>query len=108
MKLFFALFISLLVALTAAAQSPASILKSAEKALGGKKRLAAVQGGERRGTVARPAAGTNGRFKEISLSPGSYYVGYVLNGFEVELGSNGRSGRSCDSRRRLATLNGDL
>src|SRR5690606_13859629 len=102
MKLFFALFISLLVALTAMAQSPTSILKSAEKALGGKKRLAAVQGWERRGTVARPAAGTNGSFKEISRSPGSYYVGYDLNGFEVELGSNGRSGWARDSRSGLS------
>ena len=107
MKLLFAILISLSFSVTAAAQSPASILKSAEKALGGKKRLAAVQGWERRGTVTRPAAATHGRFKEISSSPGSYYLGYDLNGFEIELGSNGRSGWTRDSRSGLSTLTGD-
>ena len=94
-------------ALAVQGQSASSILKSAEKALGGKKRIAAVNAWERRGRITNPAAGTSGSYTELIPAPGSYYLGYDLNGFEVELGSNGRSGWYRDSRNGLSTLIGD-
>lgn len=93
--------------LTAAAQSPAKVLQNAEKALGGRKHLAAVRTSERTGTIRRLADGTTGRFRQVTAAPDLYYIGFDLNGFETEMGFNGRSGWTRDSRSGLSTLTGD-
>lgn len=91
----------------ASAQSPGKILQHAERALGGRTNLAALRSIERTGTVTRISDGATGRFMQVTKAPNLYYVGYDLNGFETEMGYNGRSGWTRDSRSGLRTLTGD-
>lgn len=107
MRSVFALLIAVFATFAVAGQSPSKILQNAEKALGGKKQLAAVRSSERTGTVRRLADGTSGKYLQVTSAPNLYYVGFDLNGFETEMGYNGRSGWTRDSRNGLSTLTGD-
>lgn len=96
-----------IAAISGIAQSPSKILSNAEKALGGKKALAAVTSWQKTGTVTRRTDGATGNFKQTAKSPNQYYFGFDLAGFETEMGYNGRSGWRRDSRDGLSTLTGD-
>jgi outer membrane lipoprotein-sorting protein len=104
------IFLALLLpylALSASAQSPASILKKAEKAMGGAKAITASRAWTRTGTVTDPATGAKGRFASHASRPNLFHEVYDLNGVEYESGFNGKSGWERDSRSGLRTLTGD-
>ncbi|NOT47824.1 MAG: hypothetical protein HOP17_08750 [Acidobacteria bacterium] len=107
MKLGFLTLLLLLFALSAAAQSPASILKKAEKAIGGTKQLMSVRAWTRSGTISNQTAGKSGRFISQISQPNLYHTVYDLNGVEFESAFNGKSGWKRDSRGGLQTLTGD-
>ncbi len=94
-------------ALIAAAQTPGSVLKRAEKAMGGQKALLASRGWVRSGTVTDTSTGATGRFVSRSSQPNLFHVVYDLNGVEFESAFNGKSGWERDSRSGLRTLTGD-
>lgn len=97
----------LLLACAAAAQSPSSVLKKAEKAMGGAKPIAAARGWVRVGTVVDSKTNAKGRFTSRSSAPNLYHLAYDLDGIEYESGFNGKSGWERDSRNGLRTLTGD-
>jgi hypothetical protein len=90
-----------------AAQSPSQILKKASKALGGEKALRSVKSWEKSGLITRVKDGSEGEFHARAISPNYYNSLYDLNGFEIEVGSNGKSGWIRDSREGLRTLVGE-
>ncbi len=90
-----------------AGQSPASVLKKAEKVMGGAKLIAASRGWTRSGTVTDPATGTKGKFISHSAQPNLFHTVYDLDGIEFESGFNGKSAWARDSREGLRTLTGD-
>ncbi|MDI1242794.1 MAG: hypothetical protein PSX80_12835 [bacterium] len=96
----------LVCAAAAGAQSPAKILKQAEKALGGAKAIQSINSVERVGTVIRMNDGATGKYSSRSLKPNLYSEAYDLGGFEYAAGYNGRSGWRRDSRNGLSTLTG--
>ncbi len=108
-KLYLLAVFSLLTLFTTnlAAQSPGKILKSAEKALGGKKALQAVNSWKKRGLITRLKDGSEGEFQAQAIAPNYYNSLYDLNGFEIEVGANGKSGWIRDSREGLQTVVGD-
>ena len=89
------------------AQSPKNILKQATKALGGEKALESVTAWKKSGLITRLKDGSEGEFHAQANAPGFYNSLYDLNGFEVEVGANGKSGWMRDSREGLRTLTGD-
>lgn len=104
----FSLFlIPALFALNSAAQSPNSILKNATKALGIEKAQKSVESWRKSGLITRLKDGSEGEFHAQAISPNYYHSLYDLNGFEIEVGANGRSGWVRDSREGLRTLVGD-
>lgn len=107
MKGFFYIALLLVCVSVAAAQSPAKILKQAEKALGGAKALQTINSVERTGTIRRLSDGATGRYTSRSSKPNLYSETYDLAGFEYSAGYNGRSGWRRDSRNGLSTLTGD-
>lgn len=107
MKFIYAFLIVAIFSLTAIAQSPASILKKAEKAMGNAKTLTASRGWTRSGTVSNPATGTKGKFALQTAQPNLLHTIYDLDGIEFESGFNGKSGWQRDSRSGLQTLTGD-
>ena len=106
MKLNFAIFLALALSLSVFAQSPSSILKRAEKAMGGAKALQRVRGWSRSGTLTNLKNGTKGRFRSETGQPNLYHTLFDLDGFEIESGYNGKSGWERDSRTGLKTLTG--
>lgn len=104
LQIAFALF---LFSLAAAGQSASSVLKKAEKAMGGAKRITAVRGWTRTGTVSDPKTGEKGRFSSHTFQPGYFHVVYDLGGVERERGFNGKSGWERTSGSGLQTLTGD-
>lgn len=88
------------------AQSPAKILKQAEKALGGAKALQNIRSRQKSGTIRNIKDDSKGAFTEQSAQPNLYNESFDLNGFETERGFNGRSGWTRDSRGGLRTLTG--
>lgn len=96
-----------LFSLSIQAQTPAKILKNAEKALGGAKALKSVNSWRKSGSITRIKDGSEGEFQAQGIAPNYYNSLYVLNGFEVERGANGKSGWMRDSREGLRTLVGD-
>ena len=98
-------FICFVVGVTA--QSPSSVLKKAEKAMGGAKQITASKGWTRSGTVTNASAGTTGKFASQTSQPNLMHTVYDLNGIEFESGFNGKSGWRRDSREGLQTLTGD-
>lgn len=102
--------VSLLLALfsfAALAQSPSSILKRAEKAMGNTKQLASTPGWMRSGTITSSSSGEKGKFKSHTGQANLFYSAYDLNGVEFETGFNGKSGWERNSRDGLRTLTGD-
>lgn len=106
MKLLYALLIAVFAFAGTHAQNPSQILKRAEKALGGIKALRAVNSVERSGTIVTASDGISGRWESRSAGPNLYNVSSEIAGFESEIGFNGRSGWSRDSRDGLRTLTG--
>ena len=100
-------FLSLLLSVTALAQSPAKILKDAEKAMGGAKALQRLNSLERRGTIVRLEDGKTGSVIIQTSRPNLYHVKIDVSGFEIESGYNGKSGWTRDSRNGLRTLTGE-
>ena len=107
MKLKLLLAICLLSVATLAAQSPAKILKQAERAMGGAKALRATQSWQKRGTVKRLSDGATGRILMQTSRPNLYNLRFDIDGFEIESGYNGKSGWTRDSRNGLRTLTGN-
>lgn len=89
------------------AQSPAKILKQANKILGGEKVLQNVKSWRKTGTITRLKDGATGAFEMQATPPNFYNVRFDLNGFETARGFNGKSGWMRDSRDGLRTLTGD-
>ena len=97
----------LLFVLPTFAQSPAKILKDAEKAMGGAKALQRLNSLERRGTITRVEDGTTGEVIIQTSRPNLYHIRLDVSGFEMESGYNGKSGWTRDSRNGLRTLTGE-
>lgn len=95
-----------ILALQAAAQSPAKVLKQAEKALGGSKKVRSVRSSVQTGTITRLSDATTGRYLSQTTQPNLLNISYDLAGFEHESGYNGRSGWARNSRDGLRTLTG--
>ena len=91
----------------ASAQPPSKILKSANKTLGGEKVLQSVRSWQKTGKITRLKDGANGAFEMRAAQPNFYNMRFDLNGFEMESGSNGKSGWTRDSREGLRTLTGE-
>ncbi len=105
--------LTILVALSAIsaagirAQSPKKILKNASKALGGEKKIKAINSWRKSGLIVRVSDGTSGEFLLQTSKPDLYKSKFDLRGFETEAGFNGKSGWVRDSREGLRTLIGD-
>ena len=107
MKLNFLLFLAFALSVSAIAQSPSSILKRAEKAMGGTKALQNIRGWGQSGTVTNLKTGSKGTFRSVIGKPNFYHTVFDLDGFEIEYGYNGKSGWERDSRAGLRTLTGN-
>jgi hypothetical protein len=90
----------------ASAQSPAKILKQAEKALGGTRVLQNIRSRQKIGTIRNIKDDSKGAFTMQTAQPNFYNESFDLNGFETESGFNGNSGWARDSREGLRTLTG--
>ncbi|MBA3693964.1 MAG: hypothetical protein H0W77_11095, partial [Acidobacteria bacterium] len=106
------LFLSILIltfvcSANVAAQSPSKILKQANKALGGEKVLQTVRSWQKTGKITRLKDSTSGSFQMQTAQPNFYNSRFDLNGFETEVGYNGKSGWMRDSRDGLRTLTGE-
>ena len=107
MKFKLLLFLAFALSISAPAQSPASILKRAEKAMGGAKALQNVRAWSRTGTITNVKTGSKGKYRSETTQPNFYHAIFDLDGFEIESGYNGKSGWERDSRGGLRTLTGD-
>jgi hypothetical protein len=105
-RVYFFLTIFVFSAFGISAQSPAKILKIAEKALGGTKVLQSVQTRQKTGTIRNIKDDSKGAFAMQTSLPNFYNERFDLNGFETEHGFNGKSGWTRDSRGGLRTLTG--
>lgn len=99
--------LTFLFSISSVAQSPGKILRNATKALGGEKVLKSVNSWKKSGSITRLKDGSEGEFYAQAISPNYYNSLYDLNGFEIEVGANGKSGWIRDSREGLSTLVGD-
>jgi hypothetical protein len=100
-------FLIFAFAFTCVAQSPAKILKQAERAMGGAKALQSSASLYRRGRITRIEDGAEGSIVIQSSWPNLYNLSFDVGGFEIETGYNGKSGWTRDSRTGLSTLTGD-
>jgi len=100
-------FLIFVFSFTCVAQSPAKILKGAERAMGGTKAMRSVNSWQRRGTITRSADGATGKILIQSSRPNLYNLSFDVGGFEIESGYNGKSGWTRDSRAGMRTLTGD-
>jgi hypothetical protein len=91
---------------TASAQSPSSLFKKAEKALGGSKRLSSVKSSTRTGRITRLSDGKSGEYRIEVANPNLLTEYIEIDGFEIQSGFNGKSVWSRDSREGLRTLTG--
>jgi hypothetical protein len=106
-RIFYVLLVFLLFsAFEISAQSPAKILKQAEKALGGARVLQNVRSRQKSGTIRNVKDSSSGFFRVQISQPNLYNESFDLNGFETESGYNGKSGWTRDSRGGLRTLTG--
>jgi hypothetical protein len=103
----FILLVLFVAAASAAAQSPGKILKQANQALGGERALSAVRSWQKTGKITRLKDGASGNFTMQAAAPSFYNAAFDLNGFETEVGYNGKSGWTRDSREGLRTLTGE-
>jgi hypothetical protein len=101
-----AVVVTLLATLVALSQSPSKLLKQAEKALGGTKTLQSLRSVVRTGTITRVSDGAVGKFSYQNSQPNLLNISYDIGGFETEVGYNGRSAWSRNSRDGLQTLTG--
>ena len=101
------LFLILLLASGAFAQSPSKIISQANKAFGGEKALKAVTSWQQTGKITRLSDGANGKYAAMAASGNLYGGMYDIGGFEVASGYNGKSGWARDSKNGLRTLTGD-
>src|SRR5687768_10714495 len=102
------LFLILFFFSTAAiAQSPGKILSLANKALGGEKALKSVKSRQATGRITRLSDGASGAYRTQAAMPNLYGEIFDLNGFEVAVGDNGKSGWRRDSKNGLRTLTGE-
>lgn len=106
MKFVYSLVIAASLAAAVLAQSPAKILKEAEKALGGSKALKSIRSVSKTGSLTRLGDGERGNFVFESTRPNLMHTRYDVGGFETETAFNGRSGWTRDSRSGLSTLTG--
>ncbi|MEZ5307387.1 MAG: hypothetical protein R2684_09605 [Pyrinomonadaceae bacterium] len=90
----------------ALAQSPSKIVSAATKKLGKKKAINAVRSWTKEGLIVRDSDGASGNIKVQATLPGLYNRAFDIRGFESEVGFNGRSGWSRDSRSGLETMTG--
>ena len=86
-------------------QSASSVLKQAEKAMGGSS-LKRVDSITKTGTITRVGDGVRGKYLLQSSKPNLLNISFDLGGFEIESGYNGRSGWRRDSREGVQTLIG--
>ncbi len=107
MKLRLLFFLLSLLSLNSFAQSPASTLKRAEKAMGGAKAFQAQRAWNRTGTITDVKTGSKGKFRSETAQPNLYHTAFDIDGFEIESGYNGKSGWERDSRTGLKTLTGN-
>ena len=107
MKHINALLLTAAFALVSLGQSPDKVLKNAEKALGGLKAIQAVRSLKRTGRVTRLSDGASGTYTSHTAEPDLWNENIEVNGFEIERGTNGRSGWSRNSRDGLQTLTGE-
>ena len=106
MKFIYTLIITILAIANLGAQSPAKVLKQAEKALGGVEALRSASSIRKSGVVTRSSDGATGRYSFESARPNLLNTSMDLGGFEIETGYNGRSAWSRNSRDGLNTLTG--
>lgn len=97
----------MLAAAGAPAQRAKDVLDRAEKTLGKKKAVKAVNSWRKKGLIVRSSDGASGEIVIQASKPDSYRISFDLRGFESETGFNGRSGWVRDSREGLRTLTGD-
>lgn len=107
MKFNLLLLLFLALSVSAIAQSPAAILKRAEKAMGGAKTFQSVPAWSRSGTITNVKTGSKGKFRSETSQPNLYHTAFDLDGLEIESGYNGKSGWERDSRTGLKTLTGN-
>src|SRR5258708_10765416 len=88
------------------AQSPSKVLKQAENALGGRKALQSTRSVSKTGSIRRMSDGATGKITYQISQPNLLNLSYELNGFETEIGYNGRSGWQRNSRDGIQTLTG--
>lgn len=101
------LIILLLLTISANAQSASKVVSMANKALGGEKALKAISSWHQTGKITRLSDGAGGSYSAMA-SGGTLYGGlYDLNGFEVAVGYNGKSGWTRDSKDGLRTITGE-
>jgi hypothetical protein len=107
MKLKLFLFIIFAFSANIFAQSPSKILSNANKAFGGEKTLKSITSWQASGKITRKSDGASGNY-QTQASNGNLYGGmFDLNGFEVAVGYNGKSGWMRDSKNGLRTITGD-
>jgi hypothetical protein len=92
MKFTISVFFVLGLTLASLAQSPSKVLKQAEKALGGTKALQSIKSLSKSGHITRMSDDTTGSYVYQASQPNLLNVSFDLNGFETEMGYNGRSG----------------
>lgn len=92
---------------TASAQSADKVIKQALKAKGGEKALRNVRAWQSQGTIKRVGDGSTGKYRAAATLPNLYTEIYDIQGFEVSVGYNGKSGWMRDSRNGLRTLTGN-
>jgi hypothetical protein len=107
MKYVKTILLAAVLTVTVAGQSPEKILKLAEKALGGEKAIRSEQSLVRKGHVTRLSDGAAGSYVSRTAEPVLFNEKIEINGYEIEIGTNGRSGWQRNSRDGLRTLTGD-
>src|SRR3954453_945434 len=105
MKQLAALTILVVCTLGGAGQSPSSVMKQAEKALGGSA-LRKIDSTRKTGTITRVSDGASGKYLFESSKPNLFTLSFDIGGFEVANGYNGRSSWRRDSRIGVQTLTG--
>ena len=104
MRIILAFVLTTFLSLISLAQSPAKILKQAEKALGGTKALQAVHSVSKTGRITRISDGVSGQYRYKTSQPNLLNTIYDLGGEEQEISFNGSSGWVRDPRGDLFTL----
>ena len=104
MRFTFAFVLTFFLSFISWAQSPAKVLKQAEKALGGIKALQAVHSISKTGRITRMSDGVRGQYRYKSAQPNLLSTIYDVGGEEQEISFNGSSGWARDPRGNLFTL----